>query len=139
MTEAEEIELYGADPADWLKRWDAGDSVWTIEMGGLGPGYEQAIHIIVAEILRLMLEKKYNSAVWGDGDNETWQRDREEIEAMGHSNATMKHLGPSGAQWGAAMNIAVMLYHHGPRTIMADSRVKDRHIQVSKTFPSRLK
>src|SRR3990172_3354015 len=56
-TEAEdeehfEIELYGADAADWLKRWDEGRGVWSIEMGGLGPGYEQCIHITCAEILR---------------------------------------------------------------------------------------
>lgn len=26
-----------------LARWDAGETVFTAEMGGLGPGYEQAI------------------------------------------------------------------------------------------------
>ena len=30
------------DAAEQLRRWDAGDSIWTVEMGGLGPGYEQA-------------------------------------------------------------------------------------------------
>src|SRR5581483_2130454 len=49
-TEAEdeeyrETQLYGTNAADWLARWDAGRAVWSIEMGGLGPGYEQCIHI----------------------------------------------------------------------------------------------
>jgi hypothetical protein len=55
-----EIETYGADVTDWLRRWDEGKTCWSIEMGGLGPGYEQCIHITMAEILRFMLEKKYD-------------------------------------------------------------------------------
>src|SRR5947207_3276662 len=34
--EQSEIESYGADATDWLARWDAGRSVWSIEMGGMG-------------------------------------------------------------------------------------------------------
>lgn len=33
------------DHADLLKRWDAGDPIWSIEMGGLGPSHEQCIQI----------------------------------------------------------------------------------------------
>jgi hypothetical protein len=35
-----------------LSRWDAGDIVWTVSMSGMGPGYEQAIHVLVFEIIR---------------------------------------------------------------------------------------
>jgi hypothetical protein len=129
-----DIELYGADAADWLKRWDGGRSVWTIEMGGLGPGYEQCIHITCAEILRHMLKSKYDCAAWVDGD-EAWKRDCAAIERATLDNETVEKLGLSGAQYGAALSIAVQIYRRGPRDVMADPKVKDRHIQVSKNFP----
>lgn len=128
-----EIESYGEDAADWLKRWDSGRSCWSIEMGGLGPGYEQCIHITLAEILRHMLVKQYDATAWAD--EAAWKSDREAIEAMSHDNATIKELGLSGAQWGAALHLATKFYMYGPRNIMTDERVKDRHIQVSRTFP----
>lgn len=130
--EKREVDLFGSDAADWLKRWDEGRNVWTIEMGGLGPGYEQCIHVTVAEILRHLLERKYDTATWED--EEAWRRDRDEIEKAGLANERVKKLGISGAQWGAAMNLAAMLYRHGPRHVMSDPRVADRHIQVSRFF-----
>lgn len=131
--EYRDIQLYGADATDWLKRWDDGQSVWSISMGGLGPGYEQAIQITVAEILRHLLERKYDATAWAD--SEKWQADRKEIEEAGFANPKIDALGLSGAQWGAAMNMALQLYRRGPRAIMADEQVKDRHIQVHRNFP----
>lgn len=137
-TEAEdedyrEIELYGADASDWLKRWDSGRSVWTIEMGGLGPGYEQCIHITCAEILRVMLDRNFDHARWSDRD--AWKVDREDIDKAVMALPLIDKLGLSGAQWGAAISVASHLYMHGPRSVMNDDRVKDRKIQVSRTFP----
>ncbi len=129
-----EIELFGEDAADWLARWDAGKTVWSIKMGGLGPGYEQAIQITAAEILRHLLEAKYDAEAWQDKD--AWKRDREAIEKAGFANKTISDLGGiTGAQHGAAMNIAVCLYRDGPRHIMGLEEIKDRHIQVSRDFP----
>ncbi len=128
-----EVETYGADADDWLKRWDEGRSCWSIEMGGLGPGYEQCIQITIAEILRNMLAKKYDATTWKD--EAAWKHDQEEIDAAMRENATITELGLSGAQWGAALHLATKFYMEGPRTIMTDERVKDRHIQVSRTFP----
>lgn len=138
-TEAEEvehreIETYGADAADWLRRWDAGRSVWSIEMGGLGPGYEQAIQITAAEVLRHLLEQQYDSKAWESKD--TWDRDLKQIREAGFKNQRIDALGLSGAQWGAAVGLATSLYMHGPRGILKDSDVKDRLIQVSRSFPS---
>lgn len=137
-TEAEdqehhEIMLYGADAADWLRRWDEGKVVWSIEMGGIGPGYEQCIHVTAAEVLRHMLAMKYDHSQWSDGD--AWKKDLKTIEAEGFKNETIVKLGLSGAQWGAAVNVAANLYQRGPRAMMNDPRVKDRHIQVSRGFP----
>ena len=131
--EKQEIDMYGASPADWLDRWDTGKGVWSIEMGGLGPGYEQAIQITMAEILRHMVNKGYDWKKWED--NAQWKRDRDEIDEMGHSNPIIKQLGLSGAQWGAAMGLAAQFFRRGPRGVMNDKEVKDRHIQVQRTFP----
>lgn len=137
-TEAEEkehseIAMYGADAADWLRRWDAGKSVFSISMGGLGPGYEQCIQITAAEILRHLLEAKYEPSLWQD--HEVWKRDRKAIEKVVFANKTIDALGLSGAQWGAALNLAINLYRDGPRGVMSHPEVRDRHIQVSRTFP----
>lgn len=129
-----EIELYGESAQDWLDRWDEGRSVWSIEMGGLGPGYEQCIHVTAAELLRHMLAEGYDANAWSDAD--TWSGDRDKIDTYSHANETINALGLSGAQYGAALNLAAMLYRRGPRHVLNDERVKDRHIQVSKNFPA---
>ena len=104
-------------------------------MGGIGPGYEQCIHITCAEILRHLLDKKYDGERW-NGDKKAWEHDRKEIEEMGFGNLKIKALGLSGAQWGAALNLAIQFYRRGPRAVMADKAAKDRSIQVSRTFPA---
>src|SRR3972149_1283647 len=119
-------EMYGADVTEWLKRWDAGETIWSIEMGGLGPGYEQCIQITIAEILRFMLGKNYDVTM---ADKDECKIIGDEIEKMGHSNPVIDKLGLSGAQWGAAMNLACQFYRKGPCVVMSDEQVKDRHIQ----------
>jgi len=131
--EHQEIKSYGADATVWLDRWDNGKSVWTIEMGGLGPGYEQCIHITCAEIIRHLLKKKYDVSLWED--EEVWKLNQAEIEKMSHENPIITKLGLSGAQWGAALNLAIQFYRRGPREIMRDEAVKSRHILVSRSFP----
>jgi hypothetical protein len=137
-TEAEEkehreIQLYGADAKDWLTRWDAGQGVWSIEMGGLGPGYEQCIHITCAEILRWFISNECDASKWAEAEG--WKVDRERMEKALHQVPAVKELGLSGAQWGAAVNLATRFYLDGPRKVMTDEYVKDRRIQVSKNFP----
>ena len=132
MTDQEKI--YGKDSKEWLKRWDNGDAVWSIEMGGLGPGYEQAIQITFVEMLRYLFNKNYNTTTWND--KEIWKADLKKMETYAFSNETIKKLGLSGAQWGAAMNLAIIFYKRSPVNIMNDDQVKNRHIQINKYFPS---
>ena len=124
-------------PADWLKAWDNGDIVWTIEMGGLGPGYEQAIQITMFEVLRHLINANYQDADFEtDCDKSAgWHVTRTAIEDK--VNPKIRGLGLSGAQWGAANNLALMIYRSGIKR-MDDEAVKDRHIQVSKNFPGAL-
>ena len=132
-TEHLEIQSYGADATEWLSRWDEGRSVWSIEMGGLGPGYEQCIQIVAAEVLRWLLDHKPDASRWSD--QAAWDEDRERISAYGFEQPTIKSLGLSGAQWGAGMSLATRLYVDGPRKLMNTPEIQDRKIQVSKNFP----
>ena len=126
-------DLYAATVADWLAAWDAGDICWTVEMGGLGPGYEQCIHVTAAEIMRHMLEADYNPKKWEDPD--AWKSDREAIEMFAHDSREIKALGLSGVQWGAALSIATNFYRRTPRAALLDPNVADRRIQVQRYFP----
>jgi hypothetical protein len=119
---------------EWLGKWDAGQPVQSIEMGGLGPGYEQAIQVTTVELLRHMLKEDYNGAYWIEP--EFWEKDRGSIISFAINDPIIKDLGLSGAQFGAALNLATMLYLNGVSYVMKDERVKDRHIRVSKEFPS---
>lgn len=125
-------QRYGKDCADLLARWDAGKSVWSIELGGIGPGYEQAIQITGFEFLRAMLSVAPDAARWKD-DTEAWKADRAAVEAI--AGPVVEPLGLSGAQWGAGLNMAAVFYKNGPVAAMemVDS---DRRIQVSKSLPS---
>ena len=136
-TEAEEkerfeIEMYGADAADWLRRWDRRTNRVVYLDGGIGPGYEQSIQITTAEMLRHLLAKADNQQAMKIG---VWILAWGEIDTMASTNPRITALGLSGSQWQAAKNLAEQLYTRGPRAVMTDERVKDRQIQVNRTFP----
>jgi len=126
-------DTYGESVEDWLSRWDSGRTVWSVEMGGLGPGYEQAIQITIAELLRNMLAEKYDATAWTD--EEKWKVDREKIRTASFANPVIDKLGLSGAQYGAATSVATKLYMDGPITCLTNPQIKDRLILVSKSFP----
>lgn len=121
-------QLYGKDAADLLSRWDDGKSVFTIEMGGLGPGYEQVIQIMTFEILRWFLATSPDKPALSSAGEWEKIRDRIESEVLDGSKI-VRDLNPSGAQWGAAVQLAAQLYLHGPITVL--KKCKDRHIQTS--------
>lgn len=96
---------------DALAAWDRGDVVWTVEMGGVGPGYEQALQILVWEIIR-------------DG---------------GKHEAAVMRAGPgvggfSGAQVGAARTLAGAFLERGYAQALAEVP-QDRWIMVSRSWP----
>jgi hypothetical protein len=134
-TQAEEQDhqdhqSYGSVPQDVIDRWDAGDTIWSIEMGGLGPGYEQAIQAAAMEILRQMLAETADASGW---DKDVAMRSYSEgLHAK--IGGKLSGLGLSGAQFGAAMNIAARIYKYGPREF-AKGIPSDRKIQVSNRWP----
>lgn len=119
-----DTDLYAGSIEELLQRWDSGGVVFTIEMGGLGPGYEQCIHICVFTLLR-------ERSKW---ENET--EDNKLSVAMNQvlwNDADCKKIGLSGEQAGAAKNLAYRFLKDGYRETL--EKFPDRHIQVSKRFP----
>jgi hypothetical protein len=108
---------------EYLAQWDRGDSVWSIEMGGIGPGYEQALQVLAVEIIRDNIDKPTPShdqyRTWGD--------------------ATVSRIdtlcgGFSGAQVGAAKQIAFRFLSMGPAQALQGIDA-DRKILVSNFWP----
>jgi len=118
--------LYPKTAKEALKKWDSGESIFTVEMGGLGPGYEQVIHIAAFELIRDELGKKFppkekSEKWWPQWGEKTFSR----INGK---------LGMSGAQAGAAKNLAYKYLKYG-YAHMIEKAPQDRHIQIEKEFP----
>lgn len=118
--------------AAWLADWDAGKPVWSVEMGRLGPGYEQAIQVLAVEMLRWLAEKK---PVLPEMDESAHTELAETMDAHFHGRPAIAAIGYSSAQWGAARNIASCFWAQGPEKALQSAPV-DRHIQVSRAWPS---
>lgn len=117
-----------------VAEWDGGGLIHTIDMGGMGPGYEQAIQTTAVEILRHLVDAGYDPAMWDDRD--VWRADRDAIDKA--VNPRVEGLGLSGAQWGAAMNVATMFYMRGPAAALALAP-ENRRIMASAHFPQAAK
>lgn len=127
----DEQDRYGKDCEDLLARWDGGGGVWSIEMGGIGPGYEQCIHLTAFEMLRRLLQTKPDAEMWEEPT--IWKATLDDLTE--HVTPVVRPLGLSGAQWGAGVSLATMFYRHGPIEAIKKAN-SDRHLQVSKNFPS---
>jgi len=118
-----------------LKQWDNDEIVSTIELGGMGPGYEQAIQICAFEMLRYIIDNPIDFDKSDDGGEKYWEDYKKGRDASLYIDGSpCKELGLTGAQAGAAGNISSMFFRHGPKKAisMADD---DRHIMVCRAFP----
>lgn len=111
-----------------LEKWDNGQTIWSIEMGGLGPGYEQALQVAAVESLRCLNE-------YADAGNVIPEDRIDEITEPGLSRVQ----GLSGAQAGAAKFLAykwLMLGEQGAKDEARQQGIEeDRFIQVSNNWP----
>lgn len=128
--------------AEALRKWDAGESVFSIEMGGLGPGYEQCIQILAFEIIRAWLPTVPWPPLQVEGrtkeeDEAAHKELSDRLEALSDPviSALDKENGFSGAQVGAAQNLASCVLRRGYRAALRDPAVADRMIQVSRKMP----
>lgn len=124
-----------ATAADALRAWDAGEEIISVEMGGISPGYEQCIQVTAFECVRWML---VNPPVSGwenlDNNNDAWRAYVDNCEATVLYLPVIHDLGLSGAQWGAAINMATIYCRRGYANGLAMVAV-ERHIKVCKNTP----
>lgn len=112
---------------EMLAAWDRGDNVWTVEMGGLGPGYEQAIQVLVMEIVRDHIDLPLPT-------DQQWQE-------FGASTVRRVDAWPgcgfSGAQVGAAKQLALRYLRDGHKATLDSMRQHDaeRLTQISRSWP----
>lgn len=116
--------------ADALALWDNDQSVFSVEMGGLGPGYEMAIQGLFFELLREWAESpppRLGRAL----TNEEAQRFEDSAEPI-VAKCDKEPWGQfSGAQVGAAKSLAMcVLRRSSYRAALRDDAVNDRLIQV---------
>jgi hypothetical protein len=128
----EREERYGKDARDLVRKWDAGDTIWSVEMGGFGPGYEQALQVAAVEFAREGLDVPI------EGDRESFFREGWR-EVCDHA---LKRITPwfggrgglSGAQFGAAKWLAWQWVHGDGPSFVDKPVFNDRRIQVSKAW-----
>lgn len=104
--------------------WQAGQIVASIELGGIGPAYEQAIQNFLFKILSYLVEFKISPSSLSDRKN--YSKTYNEICEKLSSEEDL-----SGAMFFAAKNLAYQFYVKSYRVVMAECP-NDRIIQVTK-------
>lgn len=113
-----------------LAHWDAGRSIWSIEVGGIGPGYEQAIQVLAVETVREALAAGAPRSV----DELT---EAKQLEYTDRAVARLRHYGFSGAQVGQSRWLARKWLLGGPAALQAEAKSRgegDRCILVDRTW-----
>jgi hypothetical protein len=108
---------------DLIRQWDSGGIIWSIELGGLGPGYEQAIQAAAVELARV------GKDCVGDVDEFNKRADRRLAEISDDL------LGLTGAQSAVAKWLAWQWCNEGPAAISEKAKGEGRSIMVSRSFP----
>ena len=120
--------------AEALEFWDAGKLVYTLELGGLGPSYEQCIHIAVFELIRKLKDVELPKT--DEAINQFFR------EKLGEVDREQK-LGLSGAQAGCITSFVYqVLTTPWPAVINDNNKTcskcrHDRQIQVQNSWPGR--
>jgi hypothetical protein len=120
-----------------LVEWDSGRIVWTLEMGGMGPGYEQALQICMIEICRAAIKEPRRQ---DETDQQYSDRFKVLRDKVVHEIDSMCG-GFSGAQVGAATQLAYRFVTDGPEKAFASFKKQrpdeygERHTMISKDWP----
>jgi len=116
------VDMFPKSPRDAVEKWDRGMPVWTVELGGLGPGYEQSIQISVIEILREFLD---------DTNIDNYEKRADVVLHRIDDDV----LGLSGAQAAMAKRLARKFLIDGWKAVHDELKEDKRWIQVSKHWP----
>ena len=100
-----------------LAAWDRGEPIQTCQMGGISDGYEKAIHIMGMEMLRAMETRPFDWEAYEQADDAAqklkWEAYYDLIDAQFNVKSAVDQVDPTGAQFGAAMNLASMIHRNG--------------------------
>lgn len=121
------------NPETWqqaLSLWDEGSPVTTIEMGGIGPGYEQSIHIGVFELMRQTGKSLESGEVLEDLDGYLHKNLMEVLSGW--------NLGLTGSQASAIQHLAHAYVTKGYRSTI-ESFPTERRIIISTWWPTKKK
>lgn len=125
---------------DLVKLWDEDKPVSVVEMGGLGPGYEQCIQIVTVELVRLFKDNPGFSSrsVWDSLPEQERTNLKAEFDLACHEIDRAHKIQLSGAQASAAMNQAYHFLLDGYGASLKQMREVDpeRITLASKNFPS---
>ncbi|KKM07558.1 hypothetical protein LCGC14_1732710 [marine sediment metagenome] len=105
-----------------LKKWDNKKTVWSVEMGGLGPGYEQCIQVMIFEMCKETIGKAL-----------TPKEFEKAVEPV-ITKLDKRFGGFSGAQVGAAKQVAFKFLTKGYDECLNDKAITDRKIQVESNW-----
>jgi len=121
-----------------LAAWDAGDVVETVEMGGMGDGYEMAIQCVAFELMRALRDDPALARLNAETANDQkFPNEFDELLSQYiYALEKRQPMGLSGAQAGAAKSMAVNFTRHGWQN--ARDQVPDRMIFLRKQDPMAL-
>lgn len=130
--EPEGKEMFTHDTIkELIDAWDKGEIITSIELGGLGPGYEQALQIAAVEFARAIKDQPFDK-----DSNEDGAKARKICDKITFNHPEVK--GITGAQYRQALWLAWQwCFVQGPARLIR--RAKDdgweaRIIMVSKRF-----
>lgn len=112
-----------------IEKWKNDDGVWSAELGGIGPAYEQCIQIILFEIFSTW--PKDQPVIDGEEYTKEYETFTDEVVSRLEKE---KKYGFSGAQVGSAKSTAAQFIKYGYAHMM-NKLDEDRHIMVSRYFP----
>jgi len=130
---------YQAHPVTALEaliNFESGQPVHVIDLGGMGPGYEQAIWNAI--FMMIKDRDKDGIAHWTDkeGDNTIWARKGKHGRVCDEDGQRVwKGLHLSGAQADQAITTVMQVLTYGWRTMM-EKVPEGRSIMVSIDFPN---
>ena len=125
--------MYHQTVKELIEAWDKGETIWTIEMGGLGPGYEQAIQIAAVEMARagqhvvMTGDKEKDGAAWREVCDAALAKIDKDLGGL------------TGAMYYAASHLAFQWCHgDGPAGLIKryeNEGQGERVMQCNKGFP----
>jgi len=105
-----------------VKKWKSGDTIWSVELGGLGPGYEQALQNFLFDLFAYLVKSKI--PLKSLSNDKKYSKRYEDI-----CDKIAKGRELTGAMVGSARATAYQFYKYGYAERMKTAP-DDRMIQV---------